>query len=99
MNITYKMNQFMDNKKNDDLNDDLNDDDPMCNCNLYWSARQIMLILPNNILLKNPLVLFILMFVFPIFIFVIILRPIISFIMGIEYACIFTFDYCYSFLI
>lgn len=55
------MSQFIDNKKHDDIDDDL----PLCNCNLCWTARQIITILPNNIIFRNPFVLFILMIILP----------------------------------
>jgi hypothetical protein len=60
------MDQILDNKKNDDLNN-LDDEEILCNCNLCWMSRKIMLALPNNILFRNPFILFAIMFVLPIF--------------------------------
>lgn len=70
------MNKFIDNKKYDDINnninddinddiDDVDDDLPLCNCNLCWISRQLMSILPNNIIFRNPFVLFIILFILP----------------------------------
>jgi hypothetical protein len=79
------MNQIQNNKKNDDLDanldDDLDDDEPLCNCNLCWLTRQVISILPNSILFRNPFVVFIFIFILPVIFILIILMPFILFIL------------------
>ena len=75
------MNQIQKNKKNDDLDAELDDDEPLCNCNLCWLTRQVMLILPNSILFRNPFVVFIIIFILPVIFILIILMPFILFIL------------------
>lgn len=74
------MNQTVDNKKNDDFENPDISDEIMCNCNLCWTVRQIILVLPDNIYFRNPFTLFIIIFGLPIFIITIILRLIIMYV-------------------
>jgi hypothetical protein len=73
------MEQFLDNKKNDDLNNS-DDEEIMCYCNLCWTTRQLLLFLPNNIIFRNPFTLFTIIFLLFILFFIIIFWPIILFI-------------------
>lgn len=51
-------------------NDDDDDDDfPLCSCGLCMYSRQIINIVPNNIIFRNPISLFIIIFILPCFIF------------------------------
>ena len=53
------MNKIKINKMDDsdDDSDDSDDSEILCNCNLCWTTRQIFILL-NNLLFKNPFVLF-----------------------------------------
>jgi hypothetical protein len=73
------MEQFLDNKKNDDLNNS-DDEEIICNCNLCWTTKQLLLFLSNNIIFRNTFTLFAIMFSLFIFFFIIIFWPIILYI-------------------
>ena len=81
--LYYKKNDDLDNSNDDKKNNDpnnLDDDEILCNCNLCWITRLIMLVLPNNIFFRNPFVIFVIMFILPILFLITILFPFVLYI-------------------